>query len=177
MTPWTAACLSFTTSQSLLKLMSIGLVMPTNHLILRCPLLFWPSVFSSIYTPIQIRKFKKIVRFHKQWPFLRFPMLILSPVLAHLLQFSRSFHRSYPSSSSQPLHTGPPRSMVRKAGTHQWPLVVTLVDWAICTPAHFLLCSTQNKLSKNLRFFRTTCFSYGIILRILVPLLFSKTLK
>ena len=43
-TPWTAACqasLSFTTSQSLLKLMSIGLVMPPNHLIL------WHSLSSS----------------------------------------------------------------------------------------------------------------------------------
>ena len=48
--PWTAACqasLSFTVSQSLLKLMSIELMMPSNHLILCCPLLL-PSVFSSI---------------------------------------------------------------------------------------------------------------------------------
>ena len=39
-TPWTAACqasLSITNSQSLLKLMSIKLVMPSNHLILCCP--------------------------------------------------------------------------------------------------------------------------------------------
>jgi len=41
-TPWSAACqasLSITSSQSLLKLMSIELVMPSNHLILCCPLL------------------------------------------------------------------------------------------------------------------------------------------
>ena len=41
-TPWTVACqasLSITNSQSLLKLMSIELVMPSNHLILCCPLL------------------------------------------------------------------------------------------------------------------------------------------
>ena len=40
-TPWTAACqasLSITNSQSLLKLISIKLVMPSNHLILYCPL-------------------------------------------------------------------------------------------------------------------------------------------
>ena len=40
-TPWTAACqasLSITNSQSLLKLMSIESVMPSNHLILCCPL-------------------------------------------------------------------------------------------------------------------------------------------
>ena len=51
MTPWTAACqasLSITNSQSLLTLMSIGLVMPSNHLILCHPLLFLPSIFPSI---------------------------------------------------------------------------------------------------------------------------------
>ena len=49
--PWTAACqapLSFTISQSLLKLMSIELVMPFNHLILCRPLLLLPIVFPSI---------------------------------------------------------------------------------------------------------------------------------
>ena len=39
---------SFTISQSLLKLVSIELVMPSNHLILCCPLLLLPSVFPSI---------------------------------------------------------------------------------------------------------------------------------
>ena len=50
-TPWTAACqasLSITNSQSLLRLMSIELVMPSNHLILCHPLLFPPSIFPSI---------------------------------------------------------------------------------------------------------------------------------
>ena len=50
-TPWTAAhqaSLSFTISQSLLKLMSIESVMPSNHLILCCPLLLQPSIFPSI---------------------------------------------------------------------------------------------------------------------------------
>ena len=50
-TPWTAACqasLSITNSQSLLKLMSIESVMPSNHLILCRPLLFPPSIFPSI---------------------------------------------------------------------------------------------------------------------------------
>ena len=40
--------LSITTSQSLLKLMSIESVMPSNHLILCCPLLLPPSIFPSI---------------------------------------------------------------------------------------------------------------------------------
>ena len=50
-TPWTAArqaSLSITNSRSLLKLMSIELVMPSNHLILCCPLLLLPSIFPSI---------------------------------------------------------------------------------------------------------------------------------
>ena len=50
-TPWTAArqaSLSTTNSQSLLRLMSIELVMPSNHLILCCPLLLPPSIFPII---------------------------------------------------------------------------------------------------------------------------------
>ena len=50
-TPWTAAhqtSLSFTISRSLLKLISIQSVMPSNHLILCRPLLLLPSVFPSI---------------------------------------------------------------------------------------------------------------------------------
>ena len=47
-TSWTAASLSITNSQSLLKLMSIELVMPSNHLILCHPLLLLPSIFPSI---------------------------------------------------------------------------------------------------------------------------------
>ena len=51
MTPWTAArqaCLSITNSQSLHKLMSIELVMPSSHLILCRPLLLLPLIFPSI---------------------------------------------------------------------------------------------------------------------------------
>ena len=50
-TPWTAACqasLSITNSQNLLKLMSIELVMPSDHFILCHPLLLLPSIFPSI---------------------------------------------------------------------------------------------------------------------------------
>ena len=62
-TPWTAACqasLSFTISWSLLRLMSIELVMPFNHLILCCLLLLPPSTFPSIRvfpneSPLHIR--------------------------------------------------------------------------------------------------------------------------
>ena len=63
-TPWTAAdqtSLSFIISHSLLKLMSIELVMPSNHLVL-CRPLFPPSVFPSI------RVFSSESAFHIRWP-------------------------------------------------------------------------------------------------------------
>ena len=50
-TPWAAACqayLSITNSRSMLKVMSIELVMPSNHLVLCHPLLLLPSIFPSI---------------------------------------------------------------------------------------------------------------------------------
>ena len=64
-TPWIAAHqapLSITNSQSLLKLMSIESVMPSNHLILCHPLLHVPSVFPSI------RVFSKESVRHIRWP-------------------------------------------------------------------------------------------------------------
>ena len=64
-TPWTAArqaSLSITNSQSLLKLMSIELVMPSNHLILCRPLLLPPSIFPSI------RVFSSESALHIRWP-------------------------------------------------------------------------------------------------------------
>ena len=51
MTPWTAArqaSLSFTNSRSLLKLMSIELMMSSNHLILCCPVLLLHSIFPNV---------------------------------------------------------------------------------------------------------------------------------
>ena len=50
-TPWTAAhqiSMSIINTQSLLKLMSIKLMMPSNHLILCCPFFLLPSIFPSI---------------------------------------------------------------------------------------------------------------------------------
>jgi len=64
-TPWTTArqaSLSITNAQSLLKLISIESVMPSNHLILCCPLLLVPSVFLSI------RVFSRESVLHSRWP-------------------------------------------------------------------------------------------------------------
>ena len=65
MTPWTAALqasLSFTISRSLLKLMSVESVMPSNYLVLCHPLLLLPSIFLSI------RVFPNEMSLHIRWP-------------------------------------------------------------------------------------------------------------
>ena len=70
MTPWTAAhqaSLSITNSQSLLKLMSIVLVMPSNHLIHRCPLFLPPSIFPSIMVLSNESVLR--IRWPKYWSF------------------------------------------------------------------------------------------------------------
>ena len=64
-TPWTAArqaSLSITNSRSLLKLMSIKSVMPSNHLVLCRPLLLLPLVFP------RIRVFSNKSALHIRWP-------------------------------------------------------------------------------------------------------------
>ena len=58
----TPASLSITNSRSLLKLMSVELVMPSNHLILCRPLLFLPLIFLSI------RVFSNESAVHTRWP-------------------------------------------------------------------------------------------------------------
>ena len=68
-TPWTATCLaslSFTISQSLLKLMSIVSMMPSNHLILCHPLLW-----SSIFPVIRVFSNESVlcIRWPKYWSF------------------------------------------------------------------------------------------------------------
>ena len=69
-TPWIAALqgsLSITNSQSLLKCMSIESVMPSNHLILWCPLLLLPSIFPSIR--VFSNESVLCIRWPKYWSF------------------------------------------------------------------------------------------------------------
>ena len=76
MTPWTAApraSLSITNSHSLLKLMSIELVMPSNHLILCRPLVLLPTIFPSI------RFFSSESALHIRWPKYRSCSFSISP--------------------------------------------------------------------------------------------------
>ena len=69
-TPWTAAreaSLSITNSWSLSKLMSIELVMISNHLVLCCPLLLLPSIFPSIR--VFSNESALHIRWSKNWSF------------------------------------------------------------------------------------------------------------
>ena len=69
-TPWTAvhqASLSFTISWSFLRLMSIDLMMPSNHLILCRPLLLLPSIFHSI--KVFSSELALLIRWSKYWSF------------------------------------------------------------------------------------------------------------
>ena len=69
-TPWIAAhqgSLSITNSQSLLRIMSIESVMPSNHLILCCPLLLLPSIFPSIR--VFSNESVLCIRWPKYWSF------------------------------------------------------------------------------------------------------------
>ena len=61
------ASLSITNSRSSLKLMSIELVMPSNHLILCCPLLLPPSIFPSIR--VFYNESVLYIRWPKYWSF------------------------------------------------------------------------------------------------------------
>ena len=104
-TPWTAAgqaFLSFTVSWSLPKLMSIESVMPSNHLILYCPLLLLPSNFSSIrvfsnesalcitwpkywsfsFSIISSNEYSRLTSFRIDW----FDLLAVQGILKRLLQ-------------------------------------------------------------------------------------------
>ena len=68
--PWTSACqasLSFTIFQSLLKLMFVELMMPSNHLILCSPLLLLPSIFPNMR--VFSNKSALCIRWPKYWSF------------------------------------------------------------------------------------------------------------
>ena len=84
MTPWTAAhqaSLSITNSWSLVKLMSIKLVMPSNHLILCHPLPLLPSIFPSI------RVFSNESALHIRWPKYCSFSISISPSNSGLISF------------------------------------------------------------------------------------------
>ena len=108
-TPWTAArraSLSFTISQSFLKLMSIESVMPSNHLILCCPLLLllsifhrirvflkesvlgtrWPKYWSFSFSISPSNEYSGLISFRIDW----FDLLVVQGTLKSLLQHHSS---------------------------------------------------------------------------------------
>ena len=120
--PWTAArqaSLSITNSRSLLKLMSIESVMPSNHLILYHPLLLQPSIFPSIRvfsneSALRIRwpkfwsfsfslspsnEYSGLISFRMDW----FDLLALNSLLQHHIQ-KHQFFGTQPSLSSSHTH-------------------------------------------------------------------------
>ena len=87
-TLWTAACqasLSFTISLSLLKLLSIELVMPSNHLMLCHTLLLLPSVSPSI------RVFSSELTLHVRWP--KYPQSAVRIFLNTLIELESVYRR------------------------------------------------------------------------------------
>ena len=93
-TPWTAArqaSLSFTISQSLLKLVSIELVMPSNHLILCHPLLLLPSVFPAIR--VFSHESALCIRWPKYWSFSLYIIYNITYICKYLyITYSLSIH-------------------------------------------------------------------------------------
>ena len=81
-TPWTEGCqasLSITKSQSLLKLMSIEPVMPSNHLILHRPLLLLPSILSISPS----NEYSGLISFRMDWLDLLAVQVTLKSLLQH----------------------------------------------------------------------------------------------
>ena len=123
-TPWTAACQafrSFTISRSLLKLMSIELVTPSNHLILCHPLLLLPSIFPSIRvfsneSALRIRwpkywsfsfsispsnEYSGLISFRIDW----FDLLAVQGTLKSLLQHHSSKNHSFKKEKQKQNHS------------------------------------------------------------------------
>ena len=127
-TPWTAACqtsVSFTIFWSLLKLLSIESLMPSNHLILCCPLFLLPLIFPSIKVfsnESSSIQFSRSVMSDSLWPHglqhTRLPCLSPTPELAqtHVHQVSDAIQPSHPLSSSSP----PAFNLSRHQGLFRW---------------------------------------------------------
>ena len=122
-TPWTAArqvSLSITSSQSLLNLMSIELLMPSNHLILCCPLLLPPSIFPSIR--VFSNESVLHIRWLKYWSF----SFSISPSSEHpwlIYLQSKGLSRVFSNTTVQKHQFfGTQLSLLCNSHIHTWPL-------------------------------------------------------
>ena len=98
LTPWAPSCqpsLSFTISQSLLKLMSIESMIPSNHLILCHPLLLLPSIFPSVrvFSKVHLRSFLILAILWNSafsWVYLSFSPLLFTSLLSSAIRKASS---------------------------------------------------------------------------------------
>ena len=170
MTPWIAthqASLSFTVSQSLLKLKSFELMMPSNHLILCRPLLLLPSVFPSFRvfsnkSALRIRwpkswrfnfsinpsnEYSGLISFRIDW----FDLLVVQGSLKSLLQHhsSKSINSSVPGLLYGPtltsLHDALPISI-----TNSWSLPKPMSIKSVMPSSHLILCCSLLLLPQSL---------------------------
>jgi len=126
--PWTAACqssLPFTTSQSLLTLVSFESAMPSNHLILCRPPLLLPSIFPSI------RIFSNELALHIRWPKYCSFSFSISPSNDHPGYSAIHMHIHSPPIPlpSRLPHSTEPSSMYYLAG----PCWFSILNIAVCT--------------------------------------------
>ena len=121
----TPGFLSITNSRSLLRLMFIESLMPSNHLILCCPLFLLPLIFPSIKVfsnESSSVQFSRSVMSDSLWPHglqhTRLPCLSPTPELAqtHVHQVSDAIQPSHPLSSSSP----PAFNLSRHQGLFRW---------------------------------------------------------
>ena len=127
-TPWTAArqaSLSITNSQSLLKLMSITLVMPSSHVILCHPLLLplsifpsirgfsnesvlpimWPKYWSFTFSISPSNDYSELISFRMDWLDLLAVQGTLKSLLQHTVQKHQFFSTQLSSQSNSHIHT------------------------------------------------------------------------
>ena len=152
-TPWTAAhqaFLSISNSQSLLKLMSIELVIPSNHLILCCPLLLLPSIFPNIRvfsneSVLHIRwskywrfsfgisssnEYLGLISFRIDW----FDLLVVQEMLKSLLQH----HSSKASIIQHSTFIQPSLPYMTTGKTIALTMWTVLAKWCLCFLIHCL---------------------------------------
>ena len=139
MTLWTAAhqtSLTITNSWSLLKLVSIESVMPSNHLILCCPLLLPPSIFLSIR--VFSSESALCIRWPKYWSF-SFSISPSYELLLLLSHFSRVFLCVIPQTAA---HQAPPVPGILQAKTLEWVAISFSNVWKVKSLSRVWLLAT-----------------------------------
>ena len=139
MTLWTAAhqtSLTITNSWSLLKLVSIESVMPSNHLILCCPLLLPPSIFLSIR--VFSSESALCIRWPKYWSF-SFSISPSYELLLLLSHFSRVFLCVIPQTAA---HQAPPVPGILQAKTLEWVAISFSNEWKVKSLSRVWLLAT-----------------------------------